>query len=101
MHAKYRGVVHEAVFEITGRDAEDALVRLPFVDGEDAENMAPAVAVLVNSTEARARCRDLHEALSLYLEDGAHVTGVDRVNSAAAVLNWIEQLRIETRQPVT
>ncbi len=101
MRAKFCDVRHEAVFEVmSGMDAGE-YVRLPFVDGEEAEALAPAVAELLNNPNAKERGRDLHRALALYLDDSdGGETGVESVTKAAAVINSIELLRVETRQSV-
>ncbi len=101
MRARFCEVRNEAVFEIvSGIDAGD-VVRLPFVDSEEAESLGPAVAELLNNSRARDRCRDLHSALACYLDqDDGGETGVESVKKAAAVINAVEMLRVETRQSV-
>ena len=101
MKAKLCGVVHKAVFEIAGSIDEEQAIRLPFHDPDEAEQMAPAIERLVNSVEANARCGDVLKALSLYLDNGdGSQTGRRLISKAAAMLNCIEMLRIETRQSV-
>jgi len=101
MRAKFCAVKHEAVFEVTSGLDAGQVVRLPFHDSETAEDLGPAVAELLNNPNAKERCRDLHRALSLYLDDSdGGESAVASVNNAAAVLNCIELLRAETRQPV-
>lgn len=101
MQARFCEVVHEAVFEITNGMDEGTVVRLPFVDGEEAEGLAPAVAELLNNPKARQAARHLYAALTLYLDDAdGSESGVAAVKKAAAVINSIEMLRVETRQPV-
>ncbi len=101
MRAKFCDVRHEALFELmSGLDAGQ-VVRLPFVDADEAEGLGPAVAELLNNPNAKERCRDLHRALAAYLDDGdGSETGVQSVNKAAAVISGIELLRVETRQSV-
>ena len=101
MRARFCEVRNEAVFEIvSGMDSGD-VVRLPFVDSDEAESLGPAVAEMLNNSRAKERCRDLHSAIAHYLDqDDGGESGVESVKKAAAVINAIEMLRVETRQSV-
>lgn len=94
--AKFLGVKHEAVFEITAGMSEGQIVRLPFADADSAEDMAPSLDRLMNSGKARAAAQDLFYAIESFLDDGdGGESGLDVLKRAGQVLNAIEALREE------
>lgn len=93
---KFLGVKHEAIFEITSGMQAGQIVRMPFTDGDYAEEMAPALHRLMNSGSARSAAQELLDALTLFLDDGdGGETGLDVLKRAGQVLNAIEALREE------
>lgn len=94
--AKFLGVKHEAVFEIAAGMHEGQIVRMPFTDGDYAEEMAPALDRLMNSGTARSAAQELLDALTLFLDDGdGGESGLDVLKRAGQVLNAIDTLREE------
>ena len=89
--AEFCGVVHEGVFKIVDGTAAGEIVRVPFCDGDFAEELGCTMAWLLNSQCAIEDCRGLHKALGSFLDGGN--TGVEKVKRAAAVVNAMEFLR--------
>lgn len=97
--ARFCGVQHEGVFEIVEGMAEGKIVRMPFTDGDYAEETAPTIARLVNSQDAINKCVQLYQALGVFLDDGdGSDTGVHQLQRAAAVINAMDLLRDSIEQ---
>jgi len=97
--AKFCGVVHEGVFEIMEGMAQGKIVRVPFSDGDHAEEAAPTIAHLLNSQDAINKCVQLYQALGVLLDDGdGSDTGVHQLQRAAAVINAMDLLRDSIEQ---
>ena len=97
--AKFCGVQHEGVFEIVEGMAHGQIVRMPFSDGDHAEETAPTIARLVNSQDAINKCLQLYQALGVFLDDGdGSDTGVHQLQRAAAVINAMDLLRDSIEQ---
>ena len=101
MNVIYHGAQTEAVFEFANCDDRNAVVRLRVAGNAEAEQIGPAVLALLNDVQAKFRCRELRDALEEYLRNDltAEMTA-KAVNRAAKVINAIELVRMETRQPV-
>ena len=94
--ATFLGVKHEAVFEIAEGMTAGEIVRVPFADGDYAEEAAPSLDRLLNSGNARTAAQHLRDVLTVFLDDGdGGESGVEVVKRAAAVLDAIESLREE------
>jgi len=101
MYCKYRGVFHEAVFEVSDENCEPQIVRQPCHAADDSQQLGAAVARLLNRGVARETCIELREALSSFLEaTGRQRDAVEAVTNATRIIEVIELLRIETQQPV-
>lgn len=99
MRAKFCGVRHEGVYEIVEGMARGEIVRMPFTDGDYAEEMAPTIARLMNSQDAIHKCVQLSQALGAFLDDrDGTVTGVEELQRAAAVINAMDLLRDSIEQ---
>lgn len=99
MRAKFCGVVHEGVFEIVEGMAQGQIVRMPFSDGDHAEETAPTIARLVNNEDAIHKCVKLSQALGAFLDDrDGTLTGVEELQRAAAVINAMDLLRDSIEQ---
>jgi hypothetical protein len=97
--ARFCGVRHEGVFEIVEGMARGEIVRVPFSDGDHAEEMAPTIARLVNSEDAFHKCVKLSQALAAFLDDRDRtLTGVEELKHAAAVINAMDLLRDSIEQ---
>lgn len=94
MRAKFCGVRHEGVYEISEGMAQGEIVRIPFTDADYAEETAPTIARLLNSEDAIHKCVQLYQALGSFLDDGdGSDTGVHQLQRAATVINAMDLLR--------
>lgn len=92
--AKFLGVKHEALFEISAGIAAGEIVRLPFDSAKCARKKAPAVNLLLNCGQARLSAKRLHVALGEYLDNsGGGGTGLEVAKQAAAVLEELDDFR--------
>jgi len=97
--ARFCGVRHEGVFEIVEGMAQGQIVRMPFSDGDHAEETAPTLARLVNSQDAINKCVQLYQALGVFLDDGdGSETALHQLQHAAAVINAMDLLRDSIEQ---